>query len=235
MLAISPRPNAISPAKVKEWRGRRKSDLNDDQCAAIADALNRQIRWPEDPKPQPEDPNFITVIEDDEAEADHPWDFKEAGTSAKNLLTALPRLLAHWEDACQHLPGSTICQDLREVERTLSAAREYIEFPLGRPIASPRIPRASKTWQTYSHLIARIVIDQMIQNGRTKVAVSRNSVVVRIVHCALLHMEVEHIHTVERSGISAFLTRWDEVCGLTPQGIAKLTTNDPNPFAGHSA
>jgi hypothetical protein len=174
------------------------------------------LTWPGDPNPEPD---LIAAT----TELDELWDFKRVSSAAKLLLAALPEITAHWKEISRLLPDSTICHDLQELERRLSATLEYIEFPLGR--STTIAPRIRKPWQNYSLLIARIVINRMTRRGRTHVAISRNSIVVRIVHCAMLHINVEDIQTVTKSGISAFLSRWDQGYGLRPQAIAPLTTN----------
>ena len=73
-------------------------------------------------------------------------------------------------------------------------------------------------------VIARLVIKVMIDAGHNEPGITRNSIVVRIVRNALIRINFPNTKMITISAIGAHLTRWNNKFGLTPTGIAALTT-----------
>jgi hypothetical protein len=113
---------------------------------------------------------------------------------------------------------------LFRLQSALAESLEQIEHPLGRAdVMSPRL-RASKEWQSYAQILAGFIIAELVKAGHPQPPISPNSVVVRIVDQVMRRKQVPYMEMVTTSAIAAFLKRLDKAYGLTPRGIALLTT-----------
>ena len=72
-----------------------------------------------------------------------------------------------------------------------------------------------------------------IRIGHGEPGITRNSVVVRIVRNALVRMNFQDVKMTTPAAIGAHLTRWDKKFGLTPNGIAALTTKQAAEICDH--
>jgi hypothetical protein len=208
----------ITATEVRAWFGKsRKSRLGDAQYREIAAYLTK-IRWPTDVDgllgPQPPT---------DKLESNDYWDFDAAFAAAKLLLESMPAMLRHWngllwapETRGGH-PAIKILQD------ALSIALPYIEWPFGR-YERQTGRKQPKVWHLPAVMVARVVVKAMIDAGHDDPGITRHSIVVRVVCKALIRMQYPHVHMITASAVGAHLTRRDKKYGLTPKGIAALTT-----------
>ena len=150
------------------------------------------------------------------------WDFHGSSEAAKKLLGSLPAMTAHW-DCLRWAPETRAGSEvLKTLTAALSAAMPYIEWPLGY-FERQTGRKKPKAWHTPSVIIARIIINAMVEAGHEQPGISRNSVVVRIVLKALIRMRYPDLEMITATAIGTHLERWDKRFGLTPKGIAALT------------
>ena len=221
---------AVTAAHVIKWFGRSLNPpVGLAQCAEIASSING-CRWAGEPPPRPGDPGFVRILEPDAADAARWWDFKGVTRAGKTLLHNLPVVTANCERQNWSPQGQARCDALNKLTEALQQAMPYIEFPFGPCERRTGRPSASKQWHTYALILSHFVLPAMIKAGHPNPAISRNSVLVRVVREAMIKMGIEGAKIVSASTVSAFLTRWDEFYGLTPQGISALTTNDVREF-----
>ena len=209
----------ITAAEVREWFGNSRTvQLSDVQYREIACRFTK-IRWPQDPPAAPDSPWVPSKKMDD---PDRWWDFQGCSEAAKKLLGSLPAMTSHWDSlrwAPETRAGSEVIKTLTDA---LSAAMQYIEYPFGyyERQTGRKMPKA---WHTPTLIIARIIIDAMVEAGHEQPGISRNSVVVRIVLKALIRMRYPDVEMITATAIGTHLERWDRKFGLTPRGIAALT------------
>jgi hypothetical protein len=130
-------------------------------------------------------------------------------------------MLRHW-DGLQWAPETRGgFPAIKALEDALSIAQPYTEWPFGE-YERAQSQKTPKAWHTPAHSIALIIIQVLGAAGQTNPAISRNSIVVKIVRKALIRMQVPNFHMITTTAIAAYLTRWDRQYGLTPQGIARF-------------
>ena len=125
-------------------------------------------------------------------------------------------MVVHW-DGLRWAPETRGGYDaIKGLEATLLVALPYIEWPFGEGerLTGQKRP---KVWHTYAFGIARLIIDEMIKAGHTEPGITRNSVVVRVVHKALVRMGIPYSKTLSDTAIGAYLTRFNEKYGLIPK------------------
>jgi hypothetical protein len=219
----------ITATEVQEWIGKSsKSMLGKAQFREIAAGLT-SYRWPVDPPPPPGSPWVPREIETD---PNRWWDFEAAREAAKTLLKSAPAMLSHWEGqrwASQSRGGFDV---IKALGNALFFAMPYIEWPFGYYERQARLKRP-KPWHTMALVIARLVIKVMTEAGHNEPGITRNSIVVRIVHNALIRMNIQDAKMVTLTAIGAHLTRWDKKFGLTPNRIAALTTKQAAEICDH--
>ncbi len=210
----------ITAAEVREWFGNSgKSKLDEAQYSEIAAGLT-ELRWPADPPPSPDSRWIPKEIEVD---PNRWWDFRAATDAAKLLMGSVPPMLSHW-DGQRWAPDTRAGYDaIKSLGDALSTAMPHIEWPFGHYERQIR-PKGSKAWHTVALLVARLVIWVMVEAGHADPGITRNSVVVRVVRKALIRMNFPNFQMITLTAIGAHLTRWDKRFGLTPKGIAALTT-----------
>lgn len=207
----------ITAAEVRDWFGKsRKSLLGDTQYREIAAFLTK-IRWPSDTGPlfQP----CPVVVETDEA--DRYWDFDAAFAAAKLLLESMPAMLRHWNGLLWAPETRGGHPAIKALQDSLTVALPYIEWPFGEYVRQTG-RKKPKPWHLPALMVARVVVKAMIEAGHDEPSITRNSVVVRIVRTALIRMGF--LNEITTSAVGAHLTRWNKKHGLTPKGIAALTT-----------
>jgi hypothetical protein len=212
----------ITAAEVKEWFGGSKiSTIGGDQCRKIATGLTK-LRWPGDPPPPPRSRG---ISKESEPDPHLWWDFDAVAEAAMTLLKNCPAMLSHWEGqrwAPQTCDGFDVIKRLGDA---LLFAMPYIEWPLGyykrKKWTGSKRP---KPWHPTALAIATVTIRVIVKAGNRKPGITRNSIVVRIVHNTLRKMNVQDVEMISHSAIAAHLTRWDKKFGLTPNKIAVLTT-----------
>jgi len=210
----------ITAAEVREWFGNSgKSKLDEAQYSEIAAGLTK-FRWSGDPPPPPDSPWIPKEIESD---PNRWWDFRAATDAAKLLMGSVPPMLSHW-DGQRWAPETRGGYDaIKSLGNALSTAMPYIEWPFGYYKRQTR-PKRPKAWHTMALVVAWLVIRVMVQAGHDNPGITRNSVVVRVVRNALIRMNFSNSGIITLTAIGAHLTRWDKRFGLTPKGIAALTT-----------
>jgi hypothetical protein len=210
----------IIAAEVQEWVGKpSKSMMGKEQFREIAASLT-SYRWPADPPPPPGTPWVPREIEPD---PNRWWDFEAVTEAAKTLLRNAPAMLSHWEGqrwAPQTRNGFDVIKALGDA---LFSAMPYIEWPFGYYERQGRSKRP-KPWHIMALVIARLVITAMIEADHNEPGITRSSIVVRIVSNALIRMGFPNAKMITPAAIGMHLTRWNEKFGLTPNGIAALTT-----------
>jgi hypothetical protein len=212
----------ITAAEVKQWFGNsKKARLRPTQYEEIATCLTK-YRWPSDPPAPPDAPWLPKIIEAD-SEADRWWDFQGTTAAAKLLLQSAPAMIEHWKGLLWAPETRGGYEAIKDLKTALVAALHYIEWPFGEGERTTGQKRP-KDWHLYAQSIARIIINEMVKAGQPEPGITRNSVVVRVVHKALVRMGIPYSKTLSDTAIGAYLTRWDKKFGLTPQGIAILTT-----------
>jgi hypothetical protein len=211
----------ITVGEVKEWLGKSaKSKLNEPQYCAIAAYLTR-CKWPGDPPAPPDSPWLARTIDDDRKQW---WDCKRVGQVARTLLDNMPAIVSRLEKTQRSDKDAA-----RTLQEVLSKIVEYVEWPFGR-YERQSGQKPIKLWHTYAQLIARTVISAIIEAGHESPAVTNNSVVVGVVQKAMIKMNVPNANVISRGAIGAYLTRWDKKFGMTPKGIAALTTKQVDSF-----
>jgi hypothetical protein len=141
-------------------------------------------------------------------------------------------MLSHWEGqrwAPQTRGGFDAIKTLGDA---LFYAIPYIEWPLGYYEQKTGSKRP-KPWHSMALVIARLVIKVIVEAGHSEPGITRNSVVVRIVRNALIRMNFLDVKMTTPAAIGAHLTRWDKKFGLTPDGIAALTTKQAAEICDH--
>ena len=97
-----------------------------------------------------------------------------------------------------------------------------LEWPFGEYERLTGV-KTPKPWHTMAQVIARLIIGEMVKAGHENPGISRNSVVVRVVHRTLIRMDFPHREMITLAAIAAYLTRWNDKYGLTPHVIAALS------------
>lgn|GEM_PF-3069521 len=219
----TPRPEGsrkITATEVKKWLGSSKASiLGRSQYREIAAGLTK-LKWPGD-LPSPLGSPWFQ--KEPEIDPKRWWDFEAATEAAKTLLKSAPAMLSHWEGqrwAPQSRDGYDV---IKALGNALFLAMPYIEWPLGYYEHRTRSKRP-KPWHTMALVIARLVINVIVKAGHNEPGITRNSIVVRIVRNALIRMKLPDAKMVTLAAIGAHLTRWDKKYGLTPNGVAALTT-----------
>jgi hypothetical protein len=207
----------ITATEVRDWFGKsRQSLLGNAQYREIAAYLTK-IRWPSDTGPlfQP------CPVATESDESDRYWDFDAAFDAAKLLLESMPAMLRHWNGLLWAPETRGGHPAIKALQDTLTVALPYIEWPFGK-YERQTGRKQPKAWHLPAVMVARVVVKAMIEAGHDEPGITRNSVVVRIVRKALIRMGV--LNEITTSAVGAHLTRWDKKYGLTPKGIAALTT-----------
>lgn len=215
----------ISATDVKEWLGpSQKVRLSESQYRDVAKKLTR-LRLSTDPVSR----SFARLTKLAQPESECWWDFKKATAAAKMLITSCPQMKTHWSNLSWAPETRSGHQAIQNLEAALFAAMPYIEWPFGPPSGkSLRVGNAG--WHVLAHSIAWIVIYALIEAGHDAPGISRNSVVVRVVSQVLIRKGYPHSKMITLSAIGMFLSRWDKTFGLTPRGIARLTTKSPQRY-----
>jgi hypothetical protein len=210
----------ISACEIKGWVGKSlKPNLSEAQCGEIAVFLTR-CRWPGDPPDPPDSPWLRRLIKNAPEES---WDFRAATDAAKLLMGCVPPMLSHWE-GLRWAPETRGDYDaIKKLGEALSTTMPYIEWPFGHYERQTR-PKRPKAWHTMALVVARRAIGVMVEAGHYDPGISRNSVVARVVRKALIRMNFSNSQMITLTAIAAHLTRWNKKFGLTPAGIAALTT-----------
>jgi hypothetical protein len=210
----------IAPSEVKQWFGTSsKAQLHNSQYRKIATHLTK-LHWPSDPPPPPDSPWLAKIITEPD---DRWWDFRAATAAAKTLHDSIPKMLVFQEGlrwAPETRDGHGAIMRLQEA---LLTALPYIEWPFGFYKRSTGY-KPPKAWHTYALLVAQLIIREMVVAGHAEPGITRNSVVVRVVRKALIRMLIPQAKIISSTAIGAYLTRWNKKYGLTPKGIAALTT-----------
>jgi hypothetical protein len=197
-----PPSRTITPADVREWFGSR-SRPNEALCDEIAGRLTK-MRWPSDPPDDPDSPWLQCEIL--EPDTDRWWDFEGAADAAKTLLASVPAMLSFW-DQLRWAPETRAGHEaIKALGGALSLALPYVEFPFGK--YERQVRKRPKNWHVPAIIIASFIREALIQSGRGAPALTRNSVLVRVVRQALVRMEYPNIGTVTPTAIGAHLTRW---------------------------
>jgi hypothetical protein len=208
----------ITGAEVKGWFGNScNARLGCAQYGEIAACLTKFRR----PSDTPDFPRFPKDAI--EARLNRWWDFKAASDAAKTLLDSVPAMASHW-DGLRWAPET--CggyEAIKTLGDALVIALPYIEWPFGHYQRQTGRKRP-KAWHIPAVLIAHVIVKAMIGAGHNEPGITRNSVVVRVVHKALIRMRFPDSEMITATAIGAHLTRWDEKFGLTPKGIGALTT-----------
>ncbi len=202
--------------------------MGEAQFRKIAVGLTR-FKWPADPAPPP---GSAWVPREIETDLNRWWDFEAVTEAAKTLLRNAPAMLSHWEGqrwAPQTRNGFEVIKALGDA---LFSAIPYIEWPFGYYERQGRSKRP-KPWHIMALVIAKLVINVMIEAGHNDPGITRNSIVVRIVYNALIRMGFSNVSMITPAAIGIHLTRWNEKFGLTPNRIAALTTNQFSDICDH--
>lgn len=217
----------ITTADVKTWFGRsRQAQLADAQYEEIAARLTR-FRWKNDPPDDPNSPWLPKPIKTDDKEW---WDFKASLEAAKTLLESAPAMLRHWESLQKWPATRDGYETIKRLSASLSEAMPYIEWPFGK-YQRQTGRKTPKSWNAPALVIAILIIRTMVSAGHANPAISKNSVVVRVVRSAMIRMEYGHI---QLATIAAHLTAHDRKFGLTPRGIAALTKKHNSALFDHA-
>jgi hypothetical protein len=209
---------AITADEVRQWFGSSCGlQLGDAQYDEIAACLTKW-RWPSDPPDSPWLPK-----EEIETNPNPWWDFQGASDAAKTLLASVPAMLSHW-DGLRWAPETNAGYEaIKTLRNALSVAMPYIEWPFGQ-YERQTGRKQPKAWHIPAILVAQVIVKAMIKAGHDEPGITRNSVVVRVVRKALIRMGYPDPEMVTTTAIGAHLTRWDKKFGLTPKGIAAMTT-----------
>jgi hypothetical protein len=171
---------AVSAEHVMKWFGRSLNPaVGLGQCAEIASFING-CRWAGERPPRPGQPGFVRILEPDAADAARWWDFKEVARAGKMLLHNLPAVTANWQRQNGSPQGPARCDALNKLTEALQQTMPYIEFPFGPCEHRTGRPSASKQWHTYALILSHFVLPAMIKAGHPNPAISRNSVLVRV-------------------------------------------------------
>jgi hypothetical protein len=192
---------SITADEVTRWFGNSKrSRLHNTRYATIADTLN-SFRWPSDPVP--EEPPSSSEMQMT-ADSDKWWDFDKAYKAANTLFEVIPQMQTHWRNLVRSPEVSAGERAIEKLAIALADAMSFIRWPFGKYEPQTGRKRA-KDWHTYSSLIAKLVIEAMIQEEH-KPAISVNSVVVGVVWKAMRRMNVPP-KTLTRGAIAQHLAR----------------------------
>jgi hypothetical protein len=208
----------ITAAEVESWFGRsKKLKLRPEKYSEIAAGLTK-MRWPSDPPASKGRSNGRS-----QKSASGFWNFEAATKAAKTLLDDLPAMLLHWKDPEWSADNRAAYAATKSLDEALSTAMPYIEWPLGR--YSPQTGRKRpKDWHMHSVLVAKLVMQALVDAGEHKPAFTHNSLVVRIIHKALVRMDFPNSGTLSLDAIGMHLARWDEKYGLLPKDAAAVVT-----------
>lgn len=206
----------ITAAEIRAWIGKsRKSRLGNAQYREIAAYLTK-LRWPCDSNSIPASwPSSVEI------ESDDYWNINAATDAAKSLLESIPAMLTHWNGLLWAPETRGGYAAIKTLQDALVIALPYIEWPFGY-YKRQTGRKKPKPWHIPAVLIAKTVVKAMIEAGHGEPGITRNSVVARVVRQALIRKRF--LHEITPSAIGAHLTRWDKKYGLTPKGIAILTT-----------
>jgi hypothetical protein len=207
----------ITAAEVRDWFGKSpESRLGNAQYCDIAAYLTR-LKWPSDPMRRPSSRRSA----DETIESDAYWDFKAATDAAKLLRESIPAMLTHWNGLLWAPETRGGYAAIKTFQDALVITLPYIEWPFGE-YERQTGRKQPKTWQLPAVLIAKVIMKAMIEAGHNEPGITRNSIVVRVIRKALIRMRF--LNEITISAVGAHLTRWDKKYGLTPKGIATLTT-----------
>jgi hypothetical protein len=196
----------ITLSEVRDWFGKsKKLQLGRGQCSKIAARLTR-LRWPSD-SPTPTDTFDPEIMEGY-------WDFDNATKAAKTLLEHVPAMLSHWKSLRPTAESRAGYEAIHNLKDALSTAMPYVEWPFGR-YQRQTGRKQPKDWHIYSVLIARLVVEVLVVAGESKPGITHNSLVVRVVHKALIRMDFPNSAMITRDAIGAHLSRWNKRYGLT--------------------
>jgi hypothetical protein len=214
---IGSRP--ITAAEVESWFGRsKKLKLRPEKYSEIGAGLTK-MRWPSDPPAS----KGRSRLGKNEKSAGGFWDFEAATKAAKTLLDDLPAMLLHWKDPEWSAHNRAAYAAIKSLEEALSTAMPYIEWPLGQ-YSGQTGKKRPKDWHMHSVLIAKLVMQALVDAGEHKPGHTHNSLVVRIVHKALVRMGFPHSETLSLDAIGMHLARWDRKYGLLPKDAAAVVT-----------
>ena len=214
----------ITADEVAEWFGKsRRARLGQAQYRKLAAYLTK-LRWPDDPPDPPDSPWLVK--ETIETGPDPWWNFSEAANAAKVLNESIPAMLRHWTGLLWAPETRGGYAAIKALEGALVVARPYIDWPFGRyERQSGR--KQPKKWHLPAILIAKAIVQTMIEAGQHEPSIVGNSIVARVTSEALMRMKF--INAVTPHAVAAHLTRWDKKYGLTPTTIAILTTKQRTP------
>jgi hypothetical protein len=105
---------------------------------------------------------------------------------------------------------------IKRLQEALLVALPYIEWPFGYYKRATGY-KPQKLWHMYAFLVAQLIIHEMVVAGHAQPGITRNSVVVRVVHKALIRMSIPYARMVSNTAIGAYLTRWKAKYGLIPK------------------
>jgi hypothetical protein len=196
---------AITPAEVQAWFGKSKQQtLQPNIFGKIAADLNK-FRWPSDPPPK--DRLSPTTRKS------RLWDTEVAANAARALHGDMPTMLSFWRKPQWSPEHQAAYKAIYKLQDALSAAMQYIEYPLG-PYKPSTGRKAPKDWHMPSVLIAKLVIGALMEAGEDSPGITHNSLVVRIVQKAIVRMDFPYAKTLSRNAIGAHLKRWDRKYGM---------------------
>jgi hypothetical protein len=202
-------PNArqrpISPEEVKEWFGRSKSRLKQEQFADIAEFLNR-ISWPSKSLSEEE----AQLSDTGGVDTDKFWDFNAAHAAVNTLRECLPLMLRFWK-GLQWAPETRAGYDsIERLGRALEEAAPLIEHPFGVSMPRPAFPNF-REWHAPAVAIAKRVRTELRRAGDPNPSMERNSVTVRLVHKSMERMGFK---TFTDSAISQYLKKVEKLLVL---------------------
>lgn len=205
-------PLEIVAAEVKTWFG-PKCRLSRTEFERIARELNN-FR----PRHPYSSPNFQPPV----LPQKEYWDRLSVSEAAKTLIQAIPHMLSHWRGLTP-TPNSLLGkQAIEHLEKALVLAKHFIDWPFGA--YEPRTSRTTiKPWHPVAVVVARVVVGAMKRGGVSSPGLSRNSVVVRVIKCALRRLEIEGAQMITESAIAMQLKRHHERW-FVPKNPKPMTT-----------
>jgi hypothetical protein len=194
---------SITPEEVQSWFGKSKQKkLKPQIYRTIACQLNK-FRGPSAP---------LTIRSSPLERKSGMWDINGTAKAAKRLLQDMPAMLSHWRDRSWDPKDQAAYITIDALNEALSAAMPYIEHPLGEyDRANGR--KAPKRWHSPSVLIAKYVMQALLDAGESLPSITHGSLVVRIVKKVLVRMQFPQSETVSRDALAAHLKRWKEKYG----------------------
>lgn len=222
------RPDAqttITRDDIKQWLGDSVKIPSDVQLAEFAAFLNRRCTVA---NPQPP-PYPVKILDGDGGRW---WDFDAVQRASKVLRDSLPLMEDFFS---QTLNGAENTETIKNLRQALEKARNLIDNPFGGDGERVKRRQTIKEWETYALLVARSATDMLTAAGNSNIALSRKSVLPRVVHNALIGMNIPGARLVTASAVAAFLAAWDKRYGLLPTTIAGRTKIESPNYSGPAA